>query len=185
MPPKPAEQTPFSWTSTRGNLGVPVACPSSLCLLKGSGRSLTDSPLVRSGWTSPPILSSWCSCAFSAHFPTQHPHSHPPRLPAALLSESPDWEVGAVLSWERFQRFPPKMAASTSCPKMEGSSYEKATRSHFKGVRKDLSPTDRLPSKKDDIMAVESGSLLPLEGGVTSITSRSVCPWLWHTASAQ
>ncbi|CAI9154823.1 unnamed protein product [Rangifer tarandus platyrhynchus] len=62
---------------------------------------------------------------------------------AALLSESPDWEVGAVLSWERFQRFPPKMAASTSCPKMEGSSYEKATRSHFKGVRKDLSPTDR------------------------------------------
>ena len=58
MSSKLAEQMPFSWTSTWGNLGVPVTCPSTFCLLKGSGRSLIDSPLLQSGWTSPPILSS-------------------------------------------------------------------------------------------------------------------------------
>ena len=112
-------------------------------------------------------------------------HACQPTLSPPLLSKSPDWGVGAVLSWQRFQRFPSKMAASTFCPKMESSSYGNATSSYFKGIRKDLSPTDTLPSNKDDIMAVESGRLLPLKGGMISITSRSVCPWAWHTLGAQ
>lgn len=74
------------------------------------------------------------------------------------------------MSWERFQRFPSKMAASTSCPKMESSSYEKATCSYFKGTRKNLSPTDTSRGNKEDIMAVESGRLLPLDGGMVSVT---------------
>lgn len=38
MSRKLAEQTPFSWTGTWGNLGVPVTCPPTFCLLKGSGK---------------------------------------------------------------------------------------------------------------------------------------------------
>lgn len=42
MSPKLAEQTPFSWTAKWHNLGILVTCPSTFCLLEGSGRSLID-----------------------------------------------------------------------------------------------------------------------------------------------